>query len=62
MLQAPNGRVFVDNKVVLQNSLTMVDLEKMYDNPERFFLSNYLRNKVIKKRQREFIWFDKSSI
>ena len=62
MLQAPNGRVFVDNKVVLQNGLTMEDLEKMFDNPDRFFLSNYLRNKVIKKRQKEIMAFDKSSI
>lgn len=50
MAGVPSGKMYVDNKVVLQNNLQMHDLERMFDSPDKFYLSNYLKNKVIKKR------------
>ena len=45
-----NHMIYVDNKVFLENQLTMDDLLKMADQPHKFRLSNYLRNKVIRER------------
>ena len=47
---APEGKIFIDNKTVLSNQIGMEELERMYDQPDRFHLSNYLQNKVAKKR------------
>ena len=49
------GLIFIDNKTVLQNDLKMEDVEAMFDQPEKFFLSNYLRNKVIKRRNQQLV-------
>ena len=42
--------IYVDNKMVLENEISMDDLIRMADQPEKFRLSNYLRNKVLKER------------
>lgn len=44
--------MFVDNKFMLENQLTMEDLLVMAEQPHKFRLSNYLRNKVVKERAR----------
>jgi hypothetical protein len=40
--------VFVDNDLVVELGLRMEDLEIMYQQPDKYRLSNHLRNKVLR--------------
>jgi len=44
--------IYVDNKMMMENQLGMEDLMRMAEQPHKFRLSNYLRNKVAKERAR----------
>mmetsp|Transcript_13602 Transcript_13602/g.9787 ORF Transcript_13602/g.9787 Transcript_13602/m.9787 type:complete len:84 (+) Transcript_13602:677-928(+) len=56
-LMADNNRrakqIYVDNNMVLENNLSLEDLEIMYSQPEKYRLSNYVRNRVLKEKKRK---------
>ncbi len=45
-------KIFVDNKMVLENEISMDDLLRMSEQPGKFTLSNYLKKKVWKEKVR----------
>ena len=49
-----NNIIFIDNKIVHLYNLKMSDIERMYDQPHKFYLSNYLKNRVINQRNIRF--------
>ena len=44
--------IYVDNKMVMENQISMDDLIRMSEQPRKFTMSNYLRNKVKKERMK----------
>ena len=42
--------IYVDNKMVMENQISIEDLLKMSEQPDKFNLSNYLKTKVHKEK------------
>lgn len=46
------GLIHVDNHLAYEMNLSTADLEGMMKQPDKYILSNHLRNKVLRERKR----------